>query len=113
MATVREFLDQSGFDWDNGSIVIQMVNDDGGGFPGWADTATPAVHVSSDDAILDRTFDDGFGGPECPRYIARDNDSVYFPSQYDGATSPICVCIDLGAYTRTDGNHENTPYPGG
>lgn len=117
MATIRKFLNTVGFDWDHGRIIVQIVEEE---WPGWSRSIKGAyyAHVGkafdSDLAgttsdILDDGFDDGFGGPMCPRFIAEDNEYIYFPSQYDGATQAEKVAKDITIYLL--GN--DTPYPGG
>ena len=60
--------------------------------------------------ILEKEFDYGYGGPECPRFVAEDTDYIYFPDQYDGATSCCYVAKDISKYLSIE---EPTPYPGG
>jgi hypothetical protein len=61
-------------------------------------------------AVLHQSFDAGFGGPKCPRFIAEDPVAIYFPSQYEGATSLEKIYKNLDVYLTGD---EETPYPGG
>ena len=107
-STIRKFLGDQ-FDWSTGTVVIQKTSDSDSAWPGWADP-TSAYVAKSDDPILDVEFNAGFGGPECPRYFARDSMAVYFPSQYDGATSGERVVIDPTFYLNIN---NPTPYPGG
>ena len=111
MATLREFLDDVAFDWDGGLVVYQPVTS-GSYSPGWG-TAEPGRLIGKNDPILDFDFDAGYGALNCPRFFARDGKAVYFPVQYDGATCPERVVIAVEEYTRTDGKHRETPYPGG
>ena len=108
MTTIRQWLNEGGFDWDKGRIIIQEVN---GNYPGedWNDR----ISASEDKAhfLVDKEFDSGYGGPECPRFIAEDKDKLYFPEQYDGATSLCIVFKDISKYL----NYKDypSPYPGG
>lgn len=108
MATIREKLDRQGFDWETGRIIIQTVEPDR--YPGWA-KPTGAYVAAADDPILDQEFDDGFGGPKCPRFVAEDATAIYFPYQYDGATGVCKVLKDIRQYLDYKSNP--TPYPGG
>lgn len=109
MDTIREWLTEAGFDWDNGVIVHQPTT---GYSPGWSsgDDIGSGFIISRDAPILDHCFDGGYGSPQCPRFFARDSDAIYFPVQYDGATWLERIEIDPEAYTGTD---KATPYPGG
>ena len=113
MATIREWLNKAGFDWRTGRIIFQetyycdtLERHD---TPGWA-SPEGAREITADDPILDYEFDDGFGAPECPKFIAEDRDRFFFPAQYDGATWLEFVWKDINKYL--DANNE-TPYPGG
>jgi hypothetical protein len=109
MATLRQFLDSQGFDWRTGYIVIHPTPEEGSN-PGWEElSGTPFVAPPTHE-ILDKEFYDGYGGPKCPRFVARDKDALYFPIQYDGATCCCKVFGDLRVYLSGD---EQTPYPGG
>ena len=103
MATVKEFLDSCGFDWDTGVVFIQPTED---GSPGWSSPSGPMHRATQDD--LTSGFDSGYRGPECPRYIAEDKEAIYFPSQYDGSTCGEKVLKDIRRY----GPECPTPYPG-
>lgn len=118
MATIREWLNGSGFVWDKGIIIYQAVREDAdaeypqyASAPGYADEndVTPGVFVAATDPILDMEFDNSYGAPSCPRFFARDNAALYFPSQYDGSTRIVRVEIDPMFYMQP-GNL--TPYPG-
>ena len=111
MATLREWLTQVGFDWENGVIVYQPVTDEAYS-PGWAwaDHLLPSRVIPHDHSILDEEFDDGHGAPRCPRFVAMDDKRIYFPVQYDGATWVEWVYKDVRNYVGTT---EATPYPGG
>ncbi len=115
MATIRAWLNGAGFDWKKGTIVFQPVGD---GVPGWGDPVSGCwlkpAKIINDDPVLDHHFYDGYGGPQCPRFVARDTEAVYFPSQYDGATSIEKVFLDLSRYVgEKEGEFEESPYPGG
>jgi hypothetical protein len=108
MPTLRKWLDEKDFDWDNGYIIYQEVGEDER--PGWGEPIS-GQYITSDDPILDFEFHNGYGGPECPRIIARDDGAVYFPGQYDGATWLNKIIYDLDVYL--DYKNNPTPYPGG
>lgn len=108
MATIRKWLDGVGFNWDQGNIVYQAVD---GNYPGWSyGSAHVGQRIEQDNPILDQDFDDGYGAPYCPRFVARDDQAIYFPVQYDGSTWIEHVVTDLSWYLEE--GHE-TPYPGG
>ena len=107
MATLRKELEKAGFDWGSGVIIWHETP--AGRDPGWS-RAVSRERISPQDPILDREFDPGFGGPEMPRFFARDGEKVYFPSQYDGATSVVAAHVDPDHYLLPG---SETPYPGG
>ena len=105
MATIREWLSESNFDWKDGTIIYQETGDN---YPGWG-RVTSASIIENDHPILDENFDDGFGGPDCPRFVAKDKNHTYFPGQYDGSTFIVVVSANMDDYL----NGLETPYPGG
>ncbi len=113
MATLKQWLNEAGFDWKNGTIVYQEVlpydseNSGGKPSPGWG-KGGPARYITSDDPILVQHFDSGFGGPEAPRIFARDDKAIYFPRQYDGSTWLEKIYTNSEYYLTND-----TPYLGG
>jgi len=107
MATLRGFLDDSRFDWATGKLIIQEAEENK--WPGWDDQISSKL-IKNQDPILEEEFDDGFGSPQCPRYIAEDSRALYFPEQYDGSTSPCMVFKDITKYLDIN---NPTPYPGG
>lgn len=107
METIRNWLEEAEFDWDNGKIVYQ---DTGDGYPGWSREG-PRELIPHDHPILTKEFDAGYGGPECPRFVAQDLKAIYFPYQYDGATGIEKVFRDVDDYLRSP--EVETPYPGG
>jgi hypothetical protein len=46
----------------------------------------------------------------CPRFIAQDENAVYFPAQYDGSTWLEKVDLRMASYVGP--NAIPTPYPG-
>lgn len=100
-ATLRDYLNRSGFDWKTGRIIISTGEYE----------VEKVEQISLDDPILDWPFDDGYGLAECPHYIADDKDAIYFPEQYDGATAPVRVEKDITAYLENV--RLRSPYPGG
>lgn len=108
MATLRGFLDVAGFDWKAGRIIYHPTD---GSSPGWADLDGDPVELTPDAKVLDQEFYSGYGGPECPRFVAFDKDQAYFPYQYDGSTGVDTVYLDPTKYLGKDA--KPTPYPGG
>jgi hypothetical protein len=107
MTTIKEWLTGAGFDWETGKIIWQQTNF--GDCPGWS-YPIAAYRIESDHSILGQEFNCGFGGPECPRFIAKDSKFIYFPAQYDGSTWIEKVAIDIDFCL----DHKNSsPYPGG
>jgi len=106
MATLREWLNDLSFDWDNGVILYQETKNESDPF--FSDTIR-CTYIKKDDPVLDREFYSGFCGPECPRVVAKDKHVIYFPGQYDGSTWLEKVVLDLDYYL--DVNHKS-PYPG-
>jgi len=106
MATIRNWLNNANFNWKKGLIIHQPTD---GGSPGWSCPVSAEI-VGVNDEVLDREFDSGFGGPECPRFVAEDDRAIYFPSQYDGSTTIEVVLKDIKSYLNIE---NKTPYPGG
>lgn len=133
MATIREWLDEAGFDWDNGIIIYHPTSRYLGDEPeaeddfyfspnhGWNDRNGKPVFMRSSGLaggkearewrVVNYEFGDGYGGPGCPRFIAYDSDATYFPAQYDGSTWLEKVYLNPGRYMGD--NAIETPYPGG
>ena len=105
MNTIRDWLTRGSFNWDKGRIIYQATDK----FCGW-DEPLSAEEISKEHPILDHEFNRGFGAPECPRFIAEDEKALYFPEQYDGATSLTVVYKDIDWYLDAE---NPTPYPGG
>jgi hypothetical protein len=105
--TLRSELTKEGFDWETGAIIWHDTN----GRSGWAsewDVRSRQI-IDKDSTILDTPYDTGYGRPECPNFIAFDNDKIYFPTQYDGSTRLISIWKDPIKYLE-DGTM--TPFPG-
>jgi hypothetical protein len=105
--SIREWLDKAGFNWETGKIILHKTEGDS---PGWED-AKGADYIGYDDPILDQKFTNGYGGPKCPRFIAKDDEVIYFPGMYDGSTWLEGVYVDLDKYL--DYKNYPTPYVGG
>ena len=108
MTTLRANLTEQGFDWETGEILYQETDD--GTYPGW-EPPLRGMMIGADHPILDLEYDSGFGGPHCPRFIARDKNAVYHPAQYDGSTWIERAPTGWAQYLGD--NPEPTPYPGG
>lgn len=107
MATLRQLLTQAEFDFESGSIYYSESKEDDYS-PGWGD-GMPAVKIDLSHPILDKDFYTGYGSPQCPRFIAYDKESVYFPCQYDGSSWVESVYLKPDQYL----GGKTTPYPGG
>jgi|SRR3972149_311509 len=113
MATIRQWLNEAGFDYTRGEIVFHHVEEDA--TPGWGNAIAASLWTLQDQAPeavkeLDREFDTGYGGPQCPQFIADDGVKLYFPDQYDGSTSLVTVYKNIARYLDIK---TPTPYPGG
>jgi hypothetical protein len=109
MTTLREQLKAAGFEFsDDAEILWQPVSGDSR-CPGWAHELKQAIIIDNNHKILDHEFRDGFGGPECPRFVAKEKNYLYFPAQYDGSTWVERIDTTFADYL----NGEGTPYPGG
>jgi len=108
MTTLRKKLDKVGFDFEHGRIIYQEVF---GIEPGWADSGniSKTIEIDSNHPILDLEFDDGFGSPNMPRFVAEDENKIYFPCKYDGLTWIAYVYKNINTYVE---NNELTPYVG-
>jgi hypothetical protein len=115
--SIRESLEELEFNWDNGRILLQTVYDYMGEpskNPGWESfnnregSKDTSEYIDFDHPVLDADYDVGYGGPECPRFIAEDDQALYFPAQYDGSTWIEVVYKNIDVYLE-----KSTPYPGG
>ena len=115
MTTLRKCLTDRGFEFtdENARIIYHPVEYDRA--PGWARIKGEPEIITSpwEHSILDKEFYSGYGSAEMPRFVAEDDDCIYFPSQYDGSTKIVFVYKDLDAYTTKNLVPEETPYPGG
>jgi len=111
MATLRGLLSRAGFDFDSGRILFQGVASEDVS-PGWAcdEELIETVEIDFSHPILDKEFGTGYGGPEMPRFYAKDKHRIYHPSQYDGATGIVFTEIEFDSYV---GTKKPLPYPGG
>jgi hypothetical protein len=117
MATLREWLNEAGFDWNNGVIIAHTITE-GSYSPGWGDSELAykfdfrgnTLPDTQANILLDTEFVDGYGSPQAPKIIAKDKDKIYFPVQYDGSTWLDWVYIDIEKYMDVE---NETPYPGG
>lgn len=111
MSTIKEWLSELNYDWADGLLIIHPTE---GNRPGRSDLNGNAAWYTGSDSrdaeLVNHEFNDGFGAPECPRFIAYDKKAVYFPSQYDGATQ--CEKVYLNPHKYLDGKTD-TPYPWG
>jgi len=109
MTTIKEELTISDFDWESGIIIYQETPDDYS--PGWTPNSMiiPGIEIKHTHPILTKNFQTGYGGPQMPRFIAKDNKYIYFPAQYDGSTWIEKIAIDI----KNEYINIPTPYPGG
>lgn len=110
VTTLRRELKRVGFDFENSRIIYQEVVRDLK--PGEADDIKDIImtkYIDVNDRILDRKFDADYGSPNMPRFVAEDNEKIYFPLTYDGATSIGWVYKDIQQYIA---RNELTPYWG-
>jgi len=107
-STLRQWLTNANFDWKNGTIIYHETKENDS--PGWSFDIISRQSIGTIHPILDLQFYDGYGSPQAPKIFARDNDAIYFPMQYDGATWLEKVIIDPEYYLN---DNANTPYPGG
>jgi hypothetical protein len=105
MATLRAWLTEAGFNFDTGIIVYHDTDE-----VYWSDYVISRQVIRKDHPIIDMEFDDGYGRPECPNIVAFDGPFMFFPQQYDGATSLVKVSTRFEDYL-VEGS--STPYPGG
>jgi hypothetical protein len=112
MANLRQWLNEENFNWAEGRIIYHPTASSNDDFPspGWSCLKGQPILLPHDSAILDKEFDAGYGGPQCPRIVADDSLKIYFPSQYDGATGLESIYKDVSRYMEGD---IQTPYPGG
>ena len=73
MGSIREFLDDNGFDWKTGSIALHYPSDGWHDFKGSPQLIRTLNLSETDDRILNEFFDKGAGSADCPRYVAYDN----------------------------------------
>jgi len=118
MATIKQWLDDAGFDWENGTVVVHEIEQDEDDWPhpgsGLAYEFSETIvtrRARENDFLLNRKFDCGLGSANCPRFFARDENNVYFPAKYDGSTWLEVVNINPEAYLGN--GYDETPYPGG
>ena len=104
MTTLRIELNEAEFDWENGRILWQPDGD------GWGEGKKPIEEITSDHPIFDEEFDGGYGAPEMPSFFAEDNENIYFPGQYDGATWVAAISKHL---FEKVGEIVRLPYVGG
>lgn len=117
MATVREWLNEAGINWSTTVIVAHHLAEDSYS-AGWGEGVAAFRFDFSSNLpasaevlqLLDTNFDNGFGAPQAPRFVADDGTRLFFPSQYDGSTSLEYIYKDINKYM--DVNYQ-TPYPGG
>ena len=78
MANIREWLNDEGFDWENGTIVYQPVYS-GVRQPGRAEALRSyTVKQSKRQMRYYKDFDD-YGGASCPRFVAYDTKPDLLP----------------------------------
>lgn len=103
MATIREWLDEAGFDWEASQIVYQETTGwEWIDFPGHpapdfctrGDVVVARV-AYKDDPILDAYFNDR-AYDHAPRFIANDGRAIYIPT--DSGTELLVIELDISTY---------------
>ena len=119
MTTLEKELNKVGFDWATGKLVVHTLAEHSYS-PGWGSGERAVVFDYSKDnqlhdELLHHEYNNGYGSPQCPRFVGEDSKFLYFPVQYDGATWVDKIAKDIAFYTMFDekGNLNETPYPGG
>jgi hypothetical protein len=91
--TLRQWLTGAGYDHEKGTLIVQPRADY------WDDEPQQPQRVAQwDDPLLDEPFDSGFGGAEHPHFVAYDDQRIYFPGVYDGASWITNVAKDPNYY---------------
>ncbi len=127
MAVLRQWLDEAGFDWEEGRLILWPGQSCGSLGGEVADSTRPVVALAwaigrleavpcvatsvetKDHADLDEEFDDGFGGYGCPSFVAFSDGFIFLASQYDGRTGLVKISMSPDSYL----NGEGAPCPGG
>ena len=105
MATIREWLNELEFNWEEGRIILQPCE----GNPYWGKPLDAKI-INPDDPILDEEFNDEIGGDGCPRILAEDDSKIFFPCQYHRSSWLEFVYKNVSLYL--DWEENIIPYPG-
>lgn len=97
--TIRKLLDDEGFDWTTGIIILQET--DYPDNPGLGET-TGTVELSVDNAYLDQTFSQHRHRLACPRFVARDATAYYIPATLAGLVIICKIDQDIRTYLELD-----------
>jgi len=106
MTTLRALLKKAGFNPNRGRIIHQTTSNED--IPGKAKIVSARIIDWRDD-ILDREFELECKAPTCPRIVAEDERSFYFPSWINNHTEILTVFRDVMYYRDVE---FPTPYPG-
>ena len=88
-------MDDEGFDWTTGTIILQET--DYPDNPGLGET-TSTVELSADHAYLDKAFSQNRHRLACPRFIARDATAYYVPATLAGLIIICKINKDIRTY---------------
>lgn len=78
MATIRKWLEEVDFDFENGNLI-------------WRKSGTPWeerrlwMRIDTSHPELDREFDNGYGGAEAPQIVAWNEETIWQVREYDGS----------------------------
>ena len=90
MTTAKQWLQEAGFDFENGKILLWWHPNKESGYEDrsyWGDEAEMKKEfVSKEHPRLAQEFDTGFGGVEAPIFMAEDDRAVYVVGCYDGSS---------------------------
>lgn len=100
-STLREQLDDCGFDWQTGLILYQgFALDEDGEVDYYTNNTNPPCLLAHDSPLLDIKFDTGYGSVQFPPMIAYDAGRVYVIGCYDGSSWLQAIEIHPEAYLQ-------------
>lgn len=86
--TLRGLLTEAGFDWVSGQIISCVGGEN--------------QYIDQKNSILDKKFDDGYGGNGGPEFIAEDRHNIYVWGVYDGAEWVEVIHKRIKQYLKED-----------